>query len=173
MLMLTLGTGVGGGLIIDGKLFSGRISAVEVGHMAIVVDGRLCECGKRGCMEKYCTSGALISNYAEASGESAATPQEVAWKVDEGNFAAYAAFDLFALHLAYSISNLINIFNPCHIRIGGGLSELSKYYLPRVNELLLDLVFPPYRTFYKLERAKLKNDAALLGGAKWAEYLLK
>jgi glucokinase len=173
MLMLTLGTGVGGGLVIDGNLFSGRISTMEVGHMAIATEGKLCGCGKKGCMEQYCTAGALVSEYREVSGGLTVTPKELAYKVDEGDFAAYAVFDIFAFNLAYGISNLINIFNPTHIRIGGGISELAKYYLPRVKEILPDLVLPAYRDFYKLEQAKLRNDAALLGGAKWAEHLLK
>ncbi|MDR2401602.1 MAG: ROK family protein [Deferribacteraceae bacterium] len=168
---LTLGTGVGGGYISGGKLFSGETTLMQVGHITLVADGRHCNCGKRGCFEKYCSSGALTTFYLEGSGN-ALSPTEIAQKADEGDFAAFAAFEMFGLHLAHGIASIINILNPSAVRIGGGLSELAKYYFPSVLELLGDMIFEPYRGGAEISTAVLKNDAALTGGAIWAEECL-
>lgn len=172
MVFLTLGTGVGGGAILKGELFTGRYTLFEPGHTTLVAEGRLCGCGKRGCLEKYCTTSAILADYAEASGDTrSVTVRDVAAKLEEGDFAAFAAFDLFALHLSHGIANMINTFTPESLRIGGGLSELAPYYMPRVEELLPGLIFPAFRGITRVETARLKNDAALLGGPKLHEIL--
>jgi glucokinase len=172
LFFLTLGTGVGGGYINKGSLFSGQTTRMQVGHMTLVADGRHCNCGKRGCFERYCSAGALSTYYLEESGISL-TPIEIAQKADEGDFAAYAAFEMLALHLAHGIASIINILNPAAVRIGGGLSELSKYYFPSALELLSNMIFAPYQGAAEIKTAVLKNDAALYGGAAWAEKCLK
>jgi glucokinase len=169
---LTLGTGVGGAYIADGRLFSSQTTIMQIGHITLVADGRYCNCGKRGCFEKYCSAGALSTFYLEGSGNLLSV-DEIAQKAGEGDFAAYAAFEMFALHLAHGIASVINIFNPSSVRVGGGLSELAKYYFPSTLELLNNMVFEPYRGVAEIKPAVLKNDAALVGGAVWAEELLK
>ncbi|MDR2105047.1 MAG: ROK family protein [Deferribacteraceae bacterium] len=171
LFFLTLGTGVGGAFINDGSLFSGQTTLMQVGHMTLVADGRHCGCGKRGCFEKYCSTGALNTFYLEESGVSL-TPIEIAQKADEGDFAAYAAFEIFALHLAHGIASIINILNPSAVRVGGGLSELEKYYFPVALELLSNMIFAPYQGEAEIKIAALKNDAALYGGVVWAEKYL-
>jgi glucokinase len=172
LMFLTLGTGIGGGFINAGHLFSGQTTVMEIGHMTLVADGRRCNCGKRGCFEKYCSTDALTTYYLEGSGE-ALSVEEIVRRADEGDFAAFAAFEMFGLHLAHGIASLINIFNPAAVRVGGGLSELARHYFPQTLELLDDMIFVPYRGKADIRIAALKNDAALTGGAVWAEDLLR
>jgi glucokinase len=145
---------------------------MEVGHMTLVADGRRCNCGKRGCFEKYCSTDALTTYYLEGSGD-ALTAEDIGRRADEGDFAAFAAFEMFGLHLAHGIASLVNIFNPTAVRVGGGLSELARHYFPQTLELLDDMIFLPYIGKADIRIAALKNDAALTGGAVWAEELLR
>jgi glucokinase len=169
LLFLTLGTGVGGGLVMDGKLVTGNITLFEPGHITVAIKGRLCGCGKRGCLERYCTVQGILMNYIEAGGTEGLLLADVVRLAGEGDKAAAAAFEEFALSLAHGIAGLINLYAPQHIRIGGGLSELSYLYFDRLKALSEELTFPAFRGAATLDAAALKNDAALLGGAKWAE----
>ena len=173
LVFLTLGTGVGGGIIYNGELLTGNINYAELGHMTLVAEGRLCSCGKRGCVEKYCSSSAIIADYAEGSGEEIEDVRIIADKAHDGDFAAYAAFEMFALHLAHTVSSASNIFGPTHIRIGGGLSELAELYYPAMQTILSDITFPAFKKRTEVSISTLKNDAALYGGLEWAKRMLK
>lgn len=169
MILLTLGTGVGGGIIQNGKLLTGNITSTEMGHITLVAEGRPCGCGKRGCLEKYCSVSSILHDYHEASGDpNPKTVREVVKLYDANDFAAFAALDLFTLHLSHAISSLINIFMPEAIRIGGGLSEISDYFIPQAREMVESMVFPAFRGLTDIAPAKFRNDAALLGAAEWA-----
>ncbi len=170
LIFLTLGTGVGGGIIMDGRLLTGDITGAELGHMTLVAEGRPCGCGKRGCVEKYCSASAIVNDFQEVLGFCGTEdPAEIARLYKKGDFAAFAAFDLFSMHMAHTVATLINIFTPKAVRIGGGLSELSDAFFPRMMELLEMLVFPAFRGKTDIGIATLKNDAALLGCAEWAK----
>ncbi|MDR0453674.1 MAG: ROK family protein [Deferribacteraceae bacterium] len=168
LVFLTLGTGVGGGIIIDGKLLTGDITSAELGHITLVAEGKLCGCGKRGCVEKYCSYPAMVNYFHEAQGDNAvALPEEIATLFQKGDFAAFEAIDLFSMYLAHTIATLINIFVPKTMRIGGGLSEMKEVFISRAKELAKDFVYPAYRGYTDIGAARLKNDAALLGCAEW------
>jgi glucokinase len=170
MVLLTLGTGVGSGVVFNHKLIEGT----EIGHATLVAEGRPCNCGKKGCVEKYCATGAIISDYIEGSGDDQAKDvRYVAERAREGDFAAYGAFEFFAMHLAHTVASVINIFNPQYIRIGGGISELADLYFPSMLDMLSMMTFPVYVNSTDVSVAKLKNDAALYGGLEWIRQNLE
>ncbi|MDR2884047.1 MAG: ROK family protein [Deferribacteraceae bacterium] len=174
MILLTLGTGVGGGIIQNGKLLTGGVTSTELGHMTLVAEGRVCGCGKRGCVEKYCSVSSILHDYHEASGDpNPKTVREVVKLYEANDFAAFAAIDLFTLHISHAMSSLINIFVPQSIRIGGGLSEISDYFIPQAREMVDQMVFPAFRGLTDIAAAKHRNDAALLGAAEWAKINMR
>ncbi len=183
-LMITLGTGVGGGIIDSGKVFKGFNSAAgELGHIVIEVDGRPCSCGRRGCWEAYSSATGLINmtreklEECEKSGRKTAMTELVqkAGRVNgriafdgkrAGDAAAIEVVDEYIKYLASGLASMINIFQPEVVSIGGGISNEGQY--------LLDLVVPPvlneiYGTGVvetpAIRIATLRNDAGIIGAA--------
>lgn len=168
LILITLGTGVGAGIIIDGKIYSGRGAAGEVGHMRIDMDGKPCGCGKRGCWEKYASVSALIEQTKEAVKE---RPQGILAEcakdgidgrtvftaMDKGSKTAQKVYDSYIEYLALGLENLISIFDPELILISGGISQ--------ENERLLNPLKEKLKPFDKIEIATLKNDAGIIGAA--------
>ncbi len=123
MVLLTLGTGVGGGVVLGGKLYFGQGGAFEIGHMVIDAFGRKCGCGMRGCFEAYASASALVDSYNRRTGKSLSGAKEVFALSDGGDEAAVAAVEEFIDYLAIGVINLCNIFRPEAIIIGGGVSQ--------------------------------------------------
>ena len=180
VLMLTLGTGVGGGIIIGGKMFSGGNGlGAELGHMPIISGGRLCTCGLHGCLEAYASAPALIA-YAKAEMEKDPSSQLHQWKTENGNIdgravfecakagdiAANKALDIYVSYLADAIGGYTNIFRPEMVLLGGGLSNAGEFLLSKLEEKI-----PHYTFAYdliggaELACAKLGNDAGIIGAA--------
>ena len=179
--MITLGTGVGGGIIIDGKVYSGfNYAAAELGHMMIVANGNPCSCGLNGCWEAYSSATALIKSTREAMERN---PDTVMWEMCEGNLAnvngrtafnamrqgdmvAAEVIDMYIEYLAVGIINIINIFCPEVLSIGGGISNekdrLLDMLLPRIGMRIYSSN-SPRRTLIKI--AELGNEAGIIGAA--------
>ncbi|UOD34302.1 ROK family protein [Deferribacteraceae bacterium V6Fe1] len=166
--LVTLGTGVGGGLIIDGKILRSELSVFEIGHMTIETDGYLCGCGKKGCFEAYCSKGGLEKLYFELS-ENRVSIGEILQLVEQKNSLAILAVNVFAKYLGIGLSNIANIFAPEVIVIGGGLSEVANYYYKSAVRVFAKNIFNAYKNNTCLVVSKLKNKAALYGGY----YLLR
>ena len=177
---VTLGTGVGGGIIIDGKPYSGPHGiASEVGHMITVAGGELCTCGNKGCWERYASATAIIREgrkYAKFHPDSALAKAvngdldaiEAKTVIDlakEGNPAASELFDQYVEHLCVGLVNLINLYDPEIIALGGGVSHAGQFLLDRVNDILPKMVFYKTMPYAKVELAKLGNDAGIIGAA--------
>ena len=182
--MITLGTGVGGGIIIDGKVISGfNYAGGELGHIVIDTNGRPCGCGRRGCWETYSSATALIRMTTEAIEACAASGRktlmtelaERAGKVSgrtafdamrAGDEAAAEVVHTFVRYLAQGITNIINIFQPEVLSIGGGISGEGDYLLDMLVPLVHAEVYGqgvvPYTD---IRIATLKNDAGIIGGA--------
>lgn len=176
---VTLGTGVGGGIVIDGKLFTGSNGvAGELGHMVTVVDGEACSCGRKGCWEAYASATALIRD-TERAGE--ANPDSLvakmiaenggkgsgktAWEaMRAGDSVGKAVVDSYVKHIAEGIVNLINIFQPQVIAIGGGISKEGDNLLNPVKECVADRCYGTMKTA-EIVMAKLGNDAGIVGAA--------
>jgi len=182
--MITLGTGVGGGIIIDGKVISGfNYAGAELGHIVIEVDGAQCGCGRKGCWEAYSSATALIRMTREKLAECEAQGRETvmtemvekAGKVSgrtafdakrAGDEAGAEVVEKYVHYLAQGISNIINIFQPEVLSIGGGISNEGDY--------LLDMLVPLVRAEVygqgivkgtDIRIAALRNDAGIIGGA--------
>ncbi len=180
-LMLTLGTGVGGGIIIDNKIYAGADNmGAELGHTKLVYNGALCTCGQKGCLEAYCSATALIRTTLEAVRKE---PSSLILKLAGGDAnningeiicnAAIAGdplavrlLDDYTSYLAAGISSLVVIFRPEVIMLGGGIAHAGDLILKPVNEKLKiythagdEIGVPP------VVRASLGNDAGIIGAA--------
>jgi glucokinase len=179
-LMLTLGTGIGGGAVIDGRLFTGQTgSSMEVGHMSLDPHGPLCPCGNRGCFELYSSATALVK-YVRSKMKS--FPSSTLILLDEKEFTAKRIYeealkgDLLALeginhvsvYLGIGIANLINIFNPEAVIIGGGLSQASKLLFPKMKEIIKERAMKGLKENVKIIAVKEQSMIAALGAAKIA-----
>lgn len=177
---VTLGTGVGGGVILDGKVFTGPHGiATEIGHMITVVGGELCTCGHRGCWERYASASAIIREgrrFAEAHPESALAKAvdgdlsmiEARTVIDlakAGDGDCEALFDAYCEHLAVGLANLINLYDPEVIALGGGVSKAGDFLLEKVRARMPELVFFRTMPYARIELARLGNDAGIIGAA--------
>ncbi len=180
VVMLTLGTGVGGGIIADGRLFvGGQGLGAELGHMVLAREGETCGCGMKGCIEAYCSVTSLVKQtlrameqhpdsamheYAREAGlVDGRTAFECSKKGDE---AALMVVEEYCRYLANAIGSLVTAFRPDVVLIGGGLSNQRAYLMDKLNALLPRYVFaadiigvPP------VLRATLGNDAGTIGAA--------
>ncbi len=177
---VTLGTGVGGGVVLGGKVFSGSHGvATEIGHMITVVDGELCTCGARGCWERYASATALIREgrrlcerkpetalLKAVNGDAQAiTAKHVIDLAKAGDEDCMALFDRYVYHLCVGLANLINLYDPEVIALGGGVSHAGQFLLDAVNAKLPGMVFFKTMPFARVELAKLTNDAGIIGAA--------
>ena len=177
---ITLGTGVGGGIIIDGKIYSGsNFAGAEIGHTVIEVDGAQCSCGRKGCFEAYSSATGLIRMSKEAMEQ---FPDSIMNKMAEekgkvtartsfdamraGDKYAKAVVDKYIKYLAAGITNTINIFQPDILCIGGGVCNEGDPLLLPMKELVAKEVYTrnsPKNT--EIVIAKLGNDAGIIGAA--------
>lgn len=177
---ITLGTGVGGGIIVDGKIYSGsNFAGAEIGHTVIEVDGAQCSCGRKGCFEAYSSATGLIRMSKEAMAQ---FPDSIMNKMAEekGKVTARTSFDAmragdnpakdvvdkYIKYLAAGITNVINIFQPDVLCIGGGVCNEGDPLLLPVKALVKEEVYT--RNSEKnaeIVIAKLGNDAGIIGAA--------
>lgn len=165
--LVTLGTGIGGGIILGGKLITGvNHTAGELGHMTICMDGVPCDCGRRGCWERYASGSALIQQASEALGKPVTEAKTVFDGAAAGDKACIQLLDTYTTYLAEGLANIINIFAPAYLCVGGGISHAGDALLQPVREKTWQ------RTFAKtagrntqIILAKLSNDAGILGAA--------
>lgn len=156
-MMVTLGTGIGGGIIIDGKLLRGvNYAAAEFGHMSINIDDKDCNCGRRGCFETYASASALIMQAVDAMNKDV-DKKSLLWtlcgkeKEPDGEifFEAVRQKDELALgvlskyefYLAEGLTNLINILQPQVLVLSGGITRAAQYFLDDVRKLVLEKVY--------------------------------
>lgn len=178
---ITLGTGVGGGIIINGKIYSGSNHAgAEIGHTVIEFDGPQCTCGRRGCFEVFSSATGLIRMTAEVMEEN---PDSIMWEIREahagkisartsfdamrkGDKAAKELVDRYIRYLSAGIINVINIFQPDILCIGGGVCNEGDALLLPVRELAAKEVYTKdSKKNTEIVIAKLGNDAGIIGAA--------
>lgn len=165
---VTLGTGVGGGLIINGTPFTGKDgSAGEIGHICVVPEGRACGCGANGCLEQY-SSGSAIVQMAEESGLVVKNAKEVFDLASSGDERSQSVIELAGRHLGIAFSGLVNTLNPDLIVIGGGVSGGFARLLPSIKNEISVRAFPVPAQRVNIVRAKLGDKAGVLGAARLA-----
>jgi glucokinase len=167
-IMITLGTGIGGGLMVRGRLHRGSNGmAGEYGHMQVVPDGRACQCGRRGCWEQYCSGRALARAAADGGLELVGTELTIAAR--EGDVVARAAYEQVAHWLGVGVANLVAAIDPPLIIIGGGVSAASDLLLAGGRESMAQsLVGAGFRDLPELVGAELGPLAGVVGIADLA-----
>ena len=177
---ITIGTGIGGGIIINGKIYSGFNNAGgEIGHKVIVVDGLPCECGRKGCWEVYASGTALIRQAKEALKKypqsligklvcgdldkiNAKTPFDAA---DEGDSAAKEVIEKYIKYLATGIVDIVNVFRPEIVVIGGGVSKQGENLIAPIREHVRRESYGHDLAKPEIVAATLGNDAGIIGAA--------
>lgn len=175
MVAMTLGTGVGGGIVLNGRLWSGcNAAAGEMGHMVIHTGGRPCTCGRRGCLEAYASATALVQRAKEALADA---PESLLAKGPIDGRAVFAAaragdetaarvLDEFITDLAEGVTNIINVLQPELLCIGGGLSGAGAQLLDPLRKKVAPMIYSRYsRRNTRLELASLGNAAGIIGAA--------
>ena len=176
MVMVTLGTGVGGGIIIGGKLYTGCNGiAGEVGHMVIRQGGERCGCGRDGCLEAYASAASFVkfAERALAAGRGSLLQEHaghlnakmICDAVDAGDALACELFDEYCVNLSCGLANFINIFQPEAIVLGGGLAGYGEKLLAPLRRLTLPQTFRSDGRNTEIVCASLGNDAGLIGAA--------
>ena len=176
MVLITLGTGVGGGIIIDGKIYAGMRSAgAELGHTLLVLDGEQCSCGRRGCWETYASATALIRQAEKAAAEhpesllaqvEQMTGLAVFQAADKGDAAAQAVIDRYCVYVAAGFTDLVNSLAPEMILLGGGISRQGERILAPIREYVVNNCFGQKNGAVPvIAAAKLGNEAGIIGAA--------
>lgn len=186
LIAITLGTGVGGGAVLGGKLYTGfNYAGMEVGHFVIEHGGRMCTCGRRGCFEAYASATALIARGRE---EIAVHPEGGLWKAVEGDgdrleaktvfdvaaqgdLAAKALLEEYISYLASGITSLVNLFQPEVICVGGGVAGAGETLLGPVRQILDREDYARNgKARARLVLAELGNDAGIIGAALLSRF---
>ena len=180
---MTLGTGVGGGIILDGKVWSGFNGAgAEIGHQSLVFNGKPCTCGRRGCLEAYASVTALIAQTKEAM-EQNPDSMMVQWAEDHGKVngrtafecakagdpAAIAVRDRYIEYVAEGICSIVNVLQPEILSIGGGISREGDTLLTPLKEYFAVNDYNKHMKKTDIRIARLFGDAGIVGAAKAAE----
>ena len=171
VIVITVGTGIGGGIITGGKLLSGaRGIAGEMGHFSIKSDGEECTCGNRGCYERYASTTALVRmiNERMKKGELKTFADNVSGKtifeeLEKGNAKLQAAVEEWIDYVADGLVSLVHIFNPSMIIISGGVSMQKERFIDPLSVKIKDRIMPAYRENLEIRQAALKNNAGLAG----------
>lgn len=185
MVMITLGTGVGGAAVLNGKIVDGyNYAAGEIGHMVIERNGRKCTCGRKGCFEAYASATALVEDavkamlknpdsllYKKCGGNPEAVNGRLVFEaVGEGDEVAAQVLNQFIEYLAEGTANIINIFQPEVVCIGGGISGAGEAFLKPLKEAVTPMVYSrDSERNAKLICAKLGNDAGIIGAGEWPD----
>ena len=180
--MITLGAGVGGALVLEGRVFRGtRGLAGEIGHLCLDAEGPFCSCGSRGCFEQYASASAIEHSYREKITKRRGAPSQgdspdlvelrsisaetVFQRAQAGDPWAGEVVRETARHIARVFGNLINIFNTEACIIGGGISAAGKELLQPVRDYIADFAWPLPLEGVKIHIAALQNEAGVLGAA--------
>jgi len=184
-IMITLGTGVGGGIIIDRKIYRGESGgAGELGHVTIDTLGHQCNCGSIGCIEAYIGNNYLIERVKRLLNE---RTDSMLYKTIRGDFSlltpklihtAAQAGDDFSqsvvidtgTKLGYALASVVNVLDITTIILGGGISGFGKLLYSSVESSLIERVMKPFRSRIKIKQAKLRNDAGIKGASALVHY---
>jgi glucokinase len=181
LICVTVGTGIGGGIIINGELYRGAFYAGgELGHTLVETNGIRCNCGGKGCLEMYASATAIIREFKKHA-------VEIGFKTDDkkidvayiynlyhkNNKAARQAIDEAIHYLGRGLASVINLFNPHAIIIGGGVADAGDIYINEVRKTAFEYAMPMPKKNVRILGAKLGNQAGFLGAISFAFTQLK
>jgi glucokinase len=170
VIVLTLGTGVGGGVMIDGRLVRGfGGGAGELGHIPLDVNGPKCGCGATGCLEAFCNiTGTLrMAEQVFPAGTAPENPAELTRAADMGDEWAIETWRRVGHYLGVGVAALINIFNPEVVLVGGGLTNAGKWLFEPAAEIAAKRSYTPSWNEVTFRRAELEDESGLLEQQRW------
>ncbi len=186
LVCVTVGTGIGGGIVLDGRLYRGRYGiGAEFGHMQVVPNGRRCGCGQRGCWEQYCSGRALLHEAREIADvrkdwgkrllelgdgrPEGIEALEVTTAAQEGDPAALACFEAVGSSLGQGLADLASTLDPAVFVIGGGVADTGELLLAPARRAFAEhLTGTTHRTHAEIRLAALGNEAGMVGAADLA-----
>lgn len=172
-IIITIGTGVGGGIIVNNEILLGSIGiAGEIGHFSIDQNGKTCTCGNKGCIEQYGSMTALIKSVKEIAHEIPLNPNsinglEIFKLVKEKNEKVCHIVDQWINSIISCLVSLTHIFNPEVIIIGGGVSAEKELFVSKVAKGVYSRVMPKFKENLQIKPAKLGNNAGLVGAVRY------
>ncbi|MFQ6083577.1 MAG: ROK family protein [Candidatus Aminicenantia bacterium] len=174
MVFLTIGTGVGSGIIFKGKLWQGKCGyAGELGHIIVNPEGEICDCRGRGCLETEVCSSKIVQNYLEFTRvKEKLTAEEVFERAKKGDKTAQKAFQKAGYYLGLGLASIINLLNPEKIILGGGVMEAGDFLLKPALEEVKKRAYQKAIECCKIEKASLGNNAGIIGAGLWAKHKL-
>ena len=178
-ILLTLGTGLGSGLVVNGEVFSGSHGlGRQAGHMKVGENFYRCTCGGNGCLETFASATALVHYYREQlrishgihdqSQDDSPTARQIMEEAKMGNSLAIESVNRLIHYLGIGISNLINIMDPEVVALGGGLSQAGDQLMVPLRMSIKEHLFDRKRFYAKVVVATLENEAGMVGGAMFA-----
>ncbi len=182
VLLVTIGSGIGSGLVVDGRIVSGVHGAAgEIGHMTVVPDGRPCSCGRRGCLERYASARGLVQSFNEAADELGLFPEQlgpfapvsetdaqtVFLAAKEGDPRALYATEIMADKLGFALAQAACVVDPGIILLGGGISASADQFFDELHEAFRKYSFPACRDI-EIRPATLGDTEGVVGAARHA-----
>ena len=170
LVLLTIGTGIGSGLILDGRLWQGESGfAGEIGHITVNPEGSACACGGRGCLETEASAPRLVRDYRALTGRTDVADSKDVYRLAKGgDAAALESFRRLAYWLGVGIGTVVNLLNPERILLSGGVVAAGRILLDPLVEEARRRSNPLSFAGCRIEKAALGNDAGLVGAAAWA-----
>lgn len=181
VIVVTLGTGIGGGIIIDGQIYRGAFSgAGEIGHQVIALEGHTCGCGRKGCWEQYASATALIRDAKQAAKANPntkmialtkeekienITPKQIFEAMQLGDETAAEVLNQYFQYVANGLTNLINILEPSCIILGGGISAQKEVLTEPIKKYVQQQMYGGLPLKTEIKSALLGNDAGIIGAA--------
>ncbi|MBK8021026.1 MAG: putative N-acetylmannosamine-6-phosphate 2-epimerase [Chloroflexi bacterium] len=173
VLGVTVGTGIGGGFVIDGQVYHADVrGGLELGHIGVVRDGRPCPCGRRGCLEAYASGGCLVVEYNARAAAPVETGEAVMAAAQGRDPAAVAAIRAVGEWLGFGLASAVNLLNPSVVVIGGGVARIGELFMDSVRASLREQVYPPLVDIPVLPAA-LKNHEGVIGAGLVARSALR
>lgn len=165
LIYMGLGTGVGGGLILNGQIFSGQHGcAMEVGHIIVEPNGRHCGCGNKGCMEQYASANGISISYFNAT-QKKLNAAQIAKQASEGDKHAIAAYTLAANTLAQALASIVKVVDIKHVVIGGGVAGAWPLMKMAFTQRLESDLIPVLRSTVNVKLSNANDKAGMLGAA--------
>lgn len=172
VIFLTVGTGIGGAVIINGKLYGGyKNRGTELGHVPLIADGEACACGSRGCLETYASASAMVERYKRVLRNEGKPVRDgidgecIVGLYHQGDVTATVSIDENCYFLGHAIAGFINIFSPQKVVIGGGLADAGDFYIEKIRNYVNKYVMSDCAVHTSIEGASLGNKAGCLGAA--------
>lgn len=178
---VTVSNGIGGGLVLDGRIYEGSAGCSgEIGHIIVAENGNLCDCGNRGCLEAHASGRAIVRNYyakksAPITNESleSISAKQVAERARAGELAAIQAYREAGYYLGKAIAGAVNMINPEKVILGGGVSLAHDLFMPELKSTVDKMAFKAANRHLIIQHTDLLYDAALIGAAAVARRQLK